>query len=159
MPTGFSSLNYVDFLREIGVHFSVNKMLTAECVKTRMEKGITFLEFNYMLMQSYDFLHLAREYGCKMQFGGNDQWSNIIGGVELNRRCDRPRCVRHDVHAFDNAAKAKKWVRPKKEQSGWTPKRQARTSSSSTGATSDDCRGAKLPEASHRCARQGDRRD
>ena len=79
-------LNYVDFLREIGVHFSVNKMLTAECVKTRMEKGITFLEFNYMLMQSYDFLHLAREYGCKMQFGGNDQWSNIIGGVELNRR-------------------------------------------------------------------------
>ena len=81
-------LNYVDFLREIGVHFSVNKMLTAECVKTRMEKGITFLEFNYMLMQSYDFLHLAREYGCKMQFGGNDQWSNIIGGVELNRRCD-----------------------------------------------------------------------
>ena len=81
-------LNYVDFLREIGVHFSVNKMRTAECVKTRMEKGITFLEFNYMLMQSYDFLHLAREYGCKMQFGGNDQWSNIIGGVELNRRCD-----------------------------------------------------------------------
>lgn len=81
-------LNYVDFLREIGVHFSVNKMLTAECVKTRMEKGLTFLEFNYMLMQSYDFLHLAREYGCKMQFGGNDQWSNIIGGVELNRRCD-----------------------------------------------------------------------
>ena len=81
-------LNYVDFLREIGVHFSVNKMLTAECVKTRMEKCITFLEFNYMLMQSYDFLHLAREYGCKMQFGGNDQWSNIIGGVELNRRCD-----------------------------------------------------------------------
>ncbi len=82
------NLNYVDFLREIGVHFSVNKMLTAECVKTRMEKGLTFLEFNYMLMQSYDFLYLAREYGCKMQFGGNDQWSNIIGGVELNRRCD-----------------------------------------------------------------------
>ena len=82
-------LNYVDFLREIGVHFSVNKMLTAECVKTRMANGITFLEFNYMLMQSYDFLHLAREYGCKMQFGGNDQWSNIIGGVELNRRCDQ----------------------------------------------------------------------
>ena len=82
------NLNYVDFLREIGVHFSVNKMLTADCVKTRMEKGLTFLEFNYMLMQSYDFLHLAREYGCKMQFGGNDQWSNIIGGVELNRRCD-----------------------------------------------------------------------
>lgn len=83
------NLNYVDFLREIGVHFSVNKMLTAECVKTRMANGITFLEFNYMLMQSYDFLHLARAYDCKMQFGGNDQWSNIIGGVELNRRCDQ----------------------------------------------------------------------
>lgn len=82
-------LNYLEFLREIGVHFSVNKMLTAECFKTRLEKGLSFIEFNYMLMQSYDFLHLAREYDCKMQFGGNDQWSNIIGGVELNRRCDR----------------------------------------------------------------------
>lgn len=82
-------LNYLDFLREIGVHFSVNKMLTAECFKTRLEKGLSFIEFNYMLMQSYDFLHLSREYGCKMEFGGNDQWSNIIGGVELNRRCDQ----------------------------------------------------------------------
>ena len=82
-------LNYLDFLREIGVHFSVNKMLTAECFKTRLEKGLSFIEFNYMLMQSYDFLHLAREYDCKMEFGGNDQWSNIIGGVELNRRCDQ----------------------------------------------------------------------
>ena len=82
-------LNYLDFLREIGVHFSVNKMLTAECFKTRLEKGLSFIEFNYMLMQSYDFLHLAREYDCKMEFGGNDQWSNIIGGVELNRRWDQ----------------------------------------------------------------------
>ena len=82
-------LNYIDFLREIGVHFSVNKMLTAECFKTRLERGLSFLEFNYMLMQSYDFLHLAREYGAKMEFGGNDQWSNILGGVELNRRCDQ----------------------------------------------------------------------
>ena len=82
-------LNYLEFLREIGVHFSVNKMLTAECFKTRLEKGLSFIEFNYMLMQSYDFLHLARDYGCKMEFGGNDQWSNIIGGVELNRRCDQ----------------------------------------------------------------------
>lgn len=127
-------LNYVDFLREIGVHFSVNKMLTAECVKTRMEKGITFLEFNYMLMQSYDFLHLAREYGCKMQFGGNDQWSNIIGGVELNRRCDN-RDVYGMTFTLLTTREGKKWVRPKKEQSGWTPKKQARTSSSSTGAT------------------------
>ncbi len=83
------NLNYLSFLREIGVHFSVNKMLTAECFKTRLEKGLSFIEFNYMLMQSYDFLKLAREYNCKMEFGGNDQWSNIIGGVELNRRCDK----------------------------------------------------------------------
>ena len=76
-------LNYVEFLREIGVHFSVNKMLTAECYKQRMEKGLTFFEFNYMLMQSYDFWKLNKEYGCTMELGGNDQWSNIIGGVEL----------------------------------------------------------------------------
>ena len=81
-------LNYIDFLREVGVHFSVNRMLAFECYKQRLERGLSFFELNYMLMQSYDFLHLAREYGCKMQFGGNDQWSNIIGGVELNRRCD-----------------------------------------------------------------------
>lgn len=79
-------LNYVEFLREIGVHFSVNKMLTAECYKQRMEKGLTFFEFNYMLMQSYDFWKLNQLYGCTMQLGGNDQWSNIIGGVELIRR-------------------------------------------------------------------------
>lgn len=81
-------LNYIDFLREIGVHFSVNRMLTAECFKSRLEKGLTFIEFNYMLMQSYDFLKLSRDYDCKMQLGGDDQWSNIIGGVELVRRCD-----------------------------------------------------------------------
>lgn len=80
------NLNYVEFLREIGVHFSVNRMLTADCYKTRFEKGLTFLEFNYMLMQSYDFLELNRRYGCTMQLGGNDQWSNILGGVELIRR-------------------------------------------------------------------------
>lgn len=81
-------LNYIDFLREVGAHFSVNRMLTAECFKSRMERGLSFIEFNYMIMQSYDFLHLYREYGCKLQFGGNDQWSNIIGGVELIRRAD-----------------------------------------------------------------------
>jgi tyrosyl-tRNA synthetase len=79
-------LNYVDFLREIGVHFSVNKMLTAECYKQRMEKGLTFFEFNYMLMQSYDFWKLYKKHGCVLEMGGNDQWSNIIGGVELIRR-------------------------------------------------------------------------
>lgn len=80
------SLNYIDFLREVGTHFSVNKMLTAECFKTRMEKGLSFLEFNYMLMQAYDFLVLYRKYGCKLEVGGNDQWSNILAGADLVRR-------------------------------------------------------------------------
>ncbi len=79
-------LNYVEFLREVGVHFSVNRMLSAECFKTRMERGLSFLEFNYMLMQSYDFYKLNNEYDCVMEFGGDDQWSNIIGGIELIRR-------------------------------------------------------------------------
>lgn len=79
-------LNYVEFLREVGVHFSVNKMLTAECYKQRMEKGLTFFEFNYMLMQSYDFLVLNKKYGCTLELGGSDQWSNILGGVDLIRR-------------------------------------------------------------------------
>lgn len=80
------NLNYVDFLREVGVHFSVNKMLTADCYKQRMEKGLTFFEFNYMIMQSYDFLKLNQLYGCSLELGGNDQWSNILGGVDLIRR-------------------------------------------------------------------------
>ncbi len=80
------SLNYIDFLREIGVYFSVNRMLTAECYKRRMEKGLTFLEFNYMIMQAYDFLELNRRYGCKLQMGGDDQWSNILAGADLIRR-------------------------------------------------------------------------
>jgi len=78
--------NYIEFLREVGTQFSVNRMLAAECYKSRMERGLTFLEFNYMIMQSYDFYHLFKEYGCKLEFGGDDQWSNIIGGVELVRR-------------------------------------------------------------------------
>ncbi len=78
--------NYVEFLREVGPHFSVNNMLRAECYKQRMEKGLSFLEFNYMIMQSYDFYELYRRYGCNMQFGGNDQWSNMLGGTELIRR-------------------------------------------------------------------------
>ena len=81
-------LKFVQFMREIGVHFSVNRMLTFECFKQRMEKGLSFFEFSYMLMQSYDFLVLNREYGCKLELGGDDQWSNILGGVELIRRCD-----------------------------------------------------------------------
>jgi len=80
------NLNYIDVLREVGAHFSVNRMLTAECYKQRMEKGLSFLEFNYMIMQSYDFYKLFQDYGCNMQFGGDDQWSNMLGGTELIRR-------------------------------------------------------------------------
>ena len=80
------NLNYVDVLREVGPHFSVNRMLTAECYKQRMERGLSFLEFNYMIMQSYDFYMLYQKYGCNMEFGGDDQWSNMLGGTELIRR-------------------------------------------------------------------------
>ena len=80
------NLNYIDFLREVGVHFSVNRMLTFECFKQRLERGLSFMEFNYMLMQSYDFFYLNQQYGCTLELGGDDQWSNILGGVELCRR-------------------------------------------------------------------------
>ena len=82
-------LNYVEFIRDIGVHFSVNRMLTAECYKQRLERGLTFLEFNYMLMQSYDFLELFKRYDCRLQMGGDDQWSNILAGADLIRRKER----------------------------------------------------------------------
>ncbi len=80
------NLNYIDFLREVGVHFSVNQMLTAECFKTRLARGLSFIEFNYMLMQSYDFYRLHNDYGCNLEVGGNDQWANILGGVDLVRK-------------------------------------------------------------------------
>jgi len=80
------TLNYVSFLREVGVHFSVNRMLTADCFKSRLEKGLSFIEFNYMLMQGYDFLKLYEDFGCRLQLGGDDQWSNILGGADLIRR-------------------------------------------------------------------------
>ena len=83
------NLNYVDFLRDIGANFSVNRMLTAECYKQRMERGLTFLEFNYMIMQSYDFLRLFQDHGCRLQVGGDDQWSNMLGGADLIRRKER----------------------------------------------------------------------
>lgn len=86
-------LNYVSFLRDVGVHFSVNRMLTAECFRSRLEKGLSFIEFNYMLMQSYDFLKLYETHGCRMQLGGDDQWSNILGGIDLIRRS-------HGVEAY-----------------------------------------------------------
>ena len=86
MQTGLLPLNYIELLREVGACFSVNNMLRAECYKQRMEKGLSFLEFNYMIMQSYDFYYMFQHYGCNMQFGGNDQWSNMLGGTELIRR-------------------------------------------------------------------------
>ncbi|NLZ44634.1 MAG: tyrosine--tRNA ligase [Clostridia bacterium] len=81
-------LNYLEFLREIGVHFSVNRMLTAECFRTRLERGLSFIEFNYMLLQAYDYLYLYRKYGCRLQVGGDDQWSNILAGADLIRRIE-----------------------------------------------------------------------
>jgi tyrosyl-tRNA synthetase len=115
-------LNYVDFLRDVGVHFSVNKMLTAECYKTRMEKGLTFLEFNYMLMQSYDFLELSRKYGCKLQMGGDDQWSNILSGADLIRRKERKEAygmtfallLTSDGRKMGKTEKGAVWLDPKK---------------------------------------------
>ena len=79
-------LNYIEFLRDVGPHFSVNRMIQAECYKLRMEQGLTFLEFNYMIMQAYDFFRLYEDYGCNLQFGGDDQWSNMLAGTELIRR-------------------------------------------------------------------------
>lgn len=128
-------LNYVDFLRDVGVHFSVNKMLSAECYKARMEEGLTFFEFNYMLMQSYDFLELNRRYGCTLEMGGNDQWSNIIGGVNLIR-------VKEKKPAFGLTFKllttsdGKKWEKRRKVLCGWIPTRLLHTNFTSTGVIS-----------------------
>ena len=97
-----TKLNYIDFLRDIGRHFSVNRMLSFECFKSRMEKGLSFLEFNYMIMQSYDFLVLFREHGCKLQLGGNDQWSNILGGVEFTIMIYNYRNIFRQFHSTFN---------------------------------------------------------
>ncbi len=116
------NLNYVEFLRDIGSCFSVNKMLTAECFKQRLKEGLSFLEFNYMLMQSYDFLMLNREYGCKMELGGDDQWSNILGGIDLCRRKDEQRVYGMTFTLLTNSegkkmgktAKGAVWLDPEK---------------------------------------------
>lgn len=100
-------LNYLEFIRDIGAHFSVNRMLTAECYKNRMEKGLTFLEFNYMLLQAYDFYELYKRYDCRMQFGGDDQWSNIIAGIELIRRKDQGEAYGLTVQLLQTAAGVK----------------------------------------------------
>ena len=112
----------MDFLREVGVHFSVNRMLTAECYKQRMEKGLTFLEFNYMLMQGYDFLELFRRYGCRVELGGDDQWSNILAGADLIRRKERQDAfavtfkllLTHDGRKMGKTEAGALWLDPKK---------------------------------------------
>lgn len=115
-------LNYVDFIRDIGAHFSVNRMLAAECFKTRMEAGLSFLEFNYMLMQGYDFLVLNQKYGCTMQLGGDDQWSNMIAGVELIRKKEQKQAYAMTCTLLTNSegkkmgktAKGALWLDPEK---------------------------------------------
>lgn len=116
------NLNYIDFLRDIGTNFSVNKMLTAECYKRRMEKGLTFLEFNYMIMQSYDFLRLFKDYGCKLEIGGDDQWSNILAGADLIRRKEQQDAfaitcnlvMTHDGEKMGKTVKGALWLDPEK---------------------------------------------
>ncbi len=116
------SLNYVEFIREIGVHFSVNQMLTAECYKQRLEKGLTFLEFNYMLMQGYDFLELFRRHGCRLEMGGDDQWSNILAGADLVRRKEREKAfamttkllLTSDGVKMGKTVKGALWLNPEK---------------------------------------------
>lgn len=115
-------LNYINFLREVGPHFSVNRMLTFECYKQRLEKGLTFLEFNYMLMQSYDFLHLYKKYNCTLQLGGDDQWANILGGVELIRKKEQGEAFGMTFGLLENSegkkmgktAKGAVWLDPNK---------------------------------------------
>ena len=128
-------LNYIDVLREVGAHFSVNRMLTAECYKQRMEKGLSFLEFNYMIMQSYDFYTLYQKYGCNMEFGGDDQWSNMLGGTELIRRKLGKRRLRDDHQPSFKFRRQKMG----KTQSGavWLdPNKTSHSTSSNTGETS-----------------------
>lgn len=123
-------LNYVELLRDVGACFSVNNMLRAECYKQRMEKGLSFLEFNYMIMQSYDFYALYQKYGCNMQFGGDDQWSNMLGGTELIRRKLGKNAYAMTINLLLNS-EGKKWVKPSRVQYGFQPKRQAPTISTS----------------------------
>ena len=127
-------LNYVDVLREVGAHFSVNRMLTAECYKQRMEKGLSFLEFNYMIMQSYDFYTLFQKYGCNMEFGGDDQWSNMLGGTELIRRKLGKDAYAMTINLLLNS-EGKKMARHSPVQYGLILTRQHLSSSSSTGET------------------------
>ena len=127
-------LNYIDVLREVGAHFSVNRMLTAECYKQRMEKGLSFLEFNYMIMQSYDFYTLYQKYGCNMEFGGDDQWSNMLGGTELIRRKLGKDAYAMTINLLLNS-EGKKWEKHSPAQYGLILRKLLHSTSSSTGET------------------------
>ena len=116
-------LNYIELLRDVGPHFSVNRMLTAECYKQRLERGLTFLEFNYMIMQAYDFMELNRRYGCVLELGGDDQWSNIIAGVELIRRKEAKPSYGMTFNLLTNSEGKKKWVKQQKAHFGSTLKK------------------------------------
>ena len=128
-------LNYIEFLRDIGSCFSVNEMLRARCYEQRMEKGLSFLEFNYMIMQAFDFYNLYRTYGCNMQFGGDDQWSNMLAGTELIRKK-----LGKDAFAMTitllSTPRVRRWAKQRRAQSGSIPTRLLPTISTSTGETS-----------------------
>lgn len=126
------NLNYIDVLREVGAHFSVNKMLTFECYKQRMERGLTFLEFNYMIMQSYDFYKLYKDYGCNMQFGGDDQWANMLGGTELIRKKLGKDAYAMTITLLLNS-EGKKMGKQKRAPYGLIPKKHLRMTSINTG--------------------------
>ena len=128
------NLNYIELLREVGACFSVNNMLRAECYKQRMEKGLSFLEFNYMIMQSYDFYELFQRYGCNMQFGGDDQWSNMLGGTELIRRKLGKDAYAMTITLLLNS-EGRRWARLSQEPCGLTRRRPLPLIFTSTGET------------------------
>ena len=128
-------LNYVEFIRDVGACFSVNNMLRAECYKQRMEKGLSFLEFNYMIMQSYDFLELYKRYGCNMQFGGDDQWSNMLGGTDLIRRKLGKDAYAMTITLLMNSEGKKMGKTREGRGMGLTPRRPLPLNFTSTGET------------------------
>ena len=128
-----TKLNYIAFLRDIGRHFSVNQMLAMETYKTRLETGLSFLEFNYLLLQSYDFLHMYREDGCILQVGGGDQWSNCLGGMDLIRRADGGEAFVLTTPLVTTPT-GRRWASPRATPSGSIPRTRARTTTTSTGS-------------------------
>ena len=117
-----TTLNYIEFLRDVGRHFSVNRMLTLDSVKLRLEREqeLSFIEFNYMILQAYDFVELARRYGCVLQMGGSDQWGNIVNGIDLGRRMGTPQLYALTCPLL-TTARAPRWARPRRARSGSTP--------------------------------------